>query len=333
MIKECSDRLEEKYLQYCEKAGPLYWVAATVARLITAKMSLIIYHPLTQPGKPNSLSQDIKDRLFMASIEIIEYSQVLESEASTKHWGWLFHTYVQWHAIAYILGELAIRPQSLIVDRAWRAMDGVFNDWGGAVSKTKTGMLWQPMRKLMAKARRKRQENMANNQNNQGLGMNSEYIRPPPRGPSSNNKIDIPPYLTSGITQARLAESQSPTSVQSNNGLMTNGYSQPPADCPPNTMPVDNEMQMQPQIVGMGPAFAPEQIQLQLQQQQQQQQQMQQTPWLMDDNALLDLNMQDLEGDVNWEGWDDLVRDFQMENDQQMPDFRGPTLGGMGSWW
>lgn len=334
LIRECSDRLEEKYLKYCEDAGPLYWVAATVARLITAKMSLIIYHPLTQPGKPNSLSQDIKDRLFMASIEIIEYSQILESEASTKHWGWLFHTYVQWHAIAYILGELAIRPQSLIVDRAWRAMDGVFNDWDGAVSKTKTGMLWQPMRKLMAKARRKRQENMANRQVNQGLGMNSEFIRPPPSGPSSDRKTDIPPYLTSGITQARLAESQSPPGITANQNLVANGYSQPPSDCPvANGMSTNSDTQMQPQIVGMGPSFAPEQIQLQLQQQQQQQQQMQQTPWLMDDNALLDLNMQDLEGDVNWEGWDDLVRDFQMENDQQMQDFRGPTLGGMGSWW
>jgi Fungal specific transcription factor domain len=91
LVRNCARHLEKTYLRYCEDAGPLYWVAATVARLIIAKMSLIIYHPLTQPGKPNSLSQDIKDRLFMASIEIIEYSRILESEASTKHWGWLFH--------------------------------------------------------------------------------------------------------------------------------------------------------------------------------------------------------------------------------------------------
>jgi hypothetical protein len=89
---------------------------------------------------------------------------------------------------------------------------------------------------------------------------------------------------------------------------------------------------MQPQVVGMG-MLSPDQIQLQLQQQQQQQQQgIQQTPWLMDNNALLDLDMNTLDGDVNWEGWDDLVKDFQMEVDNQ-PDRVGPTLGGMGSWW
>jgi hypothetical protein len=57
-------------------------------------MSLIIYHPLIQPGRPHCLSDDTKDRLLRASIEIIEYSRILETEASTKKWGWLFRTYV-----------------------------------------------------------------------------------------------------------------------------------------------------------------------------------------------------------------------------------------------
>jgi hypothetical protein len=82
----------------------------------------------------------------------------------------------------------------------------------------------------------------------------------------------------------------------------------------------------------MGPMLAPEQVQLQMQAQQQAQ--MQQTPWLMDESALLDLDMSDLQGDVNWEGWDDLVRDFQLQTDQEMGNGgRGPTLGGMGQWW
>lgn len=43
MVKDCAKHLEETYLQYCEDAGPLYWVAATVARLIMAKVR---FHPL-----------------------------------------------------------------------------------------------------------------------------------------------------------------------------------------------------------------------------------------------------------------------------------------------
>jgi hypothetical protein len=349
MIKECSDRLEEKYLQYCEDAGPLYWVAATVARLITAKMSLIIYHPLTQPGQ--FLSQDTKDRLFMASIEIMEYSRVLESEASTKKWGWLFHTYIQWHAIAYILGELSIRPHSMIVDRAWRAIDPVFNDWGSTLphSKTKTGMLWQPMRKLMAKARRKREENMQA-QIRQGhissdLGINSEYIRPPPSGPGS--KPIGPPSIprdrifrkttdvTNLITNQDKNQTQSSNQTQNGTSLCPLNSESPAGSFPqtfmtnPGDIPM-TEPQIPSQVIGMGPMLAPEQIQLQLQQQQ-----MQQAPWLMDNNAFADLDMAGLDGDPSWEGWDDLVRDFQMEVDNQggLGEIRGPTLGGMGTWW
>ena len=323
MVKASADHLEEKYLKYCEDAGPLYWVAATVARLITAKMSLIIYHPLSQSSDAKALTQTVKDRLFMASIEIIEYTRVLEHEASTKQWGWLFHTYIQWHAIAYILSELATRDHSLIVERAWRAVDSIFNDWGGAIKSTKTGMLWQPMRKLMAKARRKREENMRNQPPTFGLGMDIKDIRPPPRGPT---KLNTPGGCNGAIARDRLlaqvTDTTNPGLVMNTNETLLDGFQQ-----------LHNaDMYMEPQIVGMGPMLAPEQVQLQMQAQQAAQ--MQQTPWLMDESALLDLDMSDLQEDINWEGWDDLVRDFQLQTDQEMGNGgRGPTLGGMGQWW
>jgi hypothetical protein len=85
IVKDLRDRLEAKYLVYCQAASPLYWVAATVARLVVAKMGLIIYSPHLSEGLP----QSIKDQLFIASIEIMEYSQLLETESSTKKWSWV----------------------------------------------------------------------------------------------------------------------------------------------------------------------------------------------------------------------------------------------------
>jgi hypothetical protein len=38
-----------------------------------------------------------------------------------------------------------------------------------------------------------------------------------------------------------------------------------------------------------------------------QQNEEQQTPWLLDDSALLDLDMAAIDGDINWDGWNDLV--------------------------
>jgi hypothetical protein len=236
---------------------------------------------------------------------------------------------IQWHAIAYILGELCQRPNSAIVERAWRAVDVVFSTWDGAITHTKSGMLWQPMRKLLAKARRKREANMrtaaTNGNSTLDLGIDQKYMRP-----------EATAYSSIGCNRTIAQDRLLPHII---NTAMDRGPSNPGALAPSSEAPdantgmyVDDSSMMQPQVVGMG-MLAPNQIQLQLQQQQQQQQQgIQQTPWLMDNNALLDLDMNALDGDVNWEGWDDLVKDFQMEVDNQ-PDRVGPTLGGVGSWW
>jgi hypothetical protein len=285
---------------------PLYWVAATVARLITAKLSLILYSSLTSPGKPNTLSQDTRDRLFMASIEIIEYSRALDDESSTKQWGWLFQTYIQWHAIAYILEELCTRSNSTIVERAWRAIDSVSGDWGSAFTHTKSGMLWKPLKKLMSRARQHRsRQSRAAYDAESNIGIDESLITPAPSG-----------YPSAMPTRDRLMPHVTDTMARS-----------PGDPCLDANFPFQGQADatmMEPQIVGMG-MLAPEQVQQQFQQQATQQQ----TPWLMDDSALADLDMAD--GDVNWEGWDDLVKEFSME--AQPLDQRGPALGSMGTWW
>ncbi|KAG9237384.1 fungal-specific transcription factor domain-containing protein [Amylocarpus encephaloides] len=309
MVREAKDLLEEKYLQYCENAGPLYWVAATVARLITAKMSLILYHPLVQPGKTRTLSQDTRDRLFMSSIEILEYSRVLQEETSTKKWGWLFATYIQWHAIAYLLGELAIRDNSTIVERGWLAIDSVFNEWGASVINGKNGVLWRPLKRLLVLARRRRDEEARKPPRQLSLGLAPEIFRPLP-----NKYPSIMPYQSNpstSTTKSRLMPH------------LTDALSRepPPIQYQDNPMVVSQNAGMGVDIMGTNPAGMPRP-----------QQQMQPQCWLMEDPSLLDMDMNDVNGDVNWENWDDLVRDFQIQTETQGAQ-RGPVMGSMGTWW
>jgi hypothetical protein len=321
LIKESGIRMEKTYLQYCENAGPLYWVAATVARLITAKMSLILYHPLIQPDKANCLTSDTRDRLFMASIEILEYSKLLEAEAATRQWGWLFATYIQWHAIAYLLGELSIRGNSLIVERAWRAVDNCFGECGAAIFNGKNGTLWRPLRRLALQARKKRDENATAailSGTPLGLGISQANLRPIPSGyPSTLLK----PFVTPGTTMrepnsinAAIHESQSlpeipfyhlDTQMMPEMGLTLEEH-----------LP-QQQMHHQSNSNGVSDRNGPNT-----------------TPWIMGDTALLDLEMDGVEADVDWQGWDDLVRDFQFEQGAEiMETQRGPALGGMGNWW
>ncbi|KAL9031682.1 MAG: hypothetical protein Q9196_000315 [Gyalolechia fulgens] len=154
LIEELHQHIEKKYLRHCDMNIPVHWVAGTVLRLVLAKMWLIVHHPLQREDfDSKELSEETKDRLFRTSVDIIQWSNILESEPSTKKWGWLFRTYVQWHAVVFVLSQLCIRTRGPEVDRAWQVIDEVISGMDVRLSGHKKGMLWKPIRKLIARAR------------------------------------------------------------------------------------------------------------------------------------------------------------------------------------
>ncbi|KAF1831379.1 hypothetical protein BDW02DRAFT_505413 [Decorospora gaudefroyi] len=166
-IKDCHHAIEEKYLKDCDMTVPLCWVTATISRLIMSKMWLVVYHPHQRKDGGATLPQETKDKLFITSLENIEYSILLETEARTMKWGWLFRTYVQWHAIAFLLSELCIRTKGEAVERAWRALEATAGRWwfplgdAAPLPQRQQGCLWKPLRKLLAKAKAARERELA----------------------------------------------------------------------------------------------------------------------------------------------------------------------------
>jgi len=82
-------------------------------------------------------------------------------------WGWLFRTYVQWHAIAFLLSELCIRTKGEAVERAWRALEATAGRWWfplndeSSYRKGQQGCLWKPLKKILAKAKAARDRELA----------------------------------------------------------------------------------------------------------------------------------------------------------------------------
>lgn len=296
LIEKCHKYLEEKYLQYCDMTVPLYWVTATVARLIMSKMWLIVHHPFKREDGGANLPQETKDRLFVTCVEVLEFSRLLETEQSTIKWGWLFRTYVQWHAVAYILSELCARTKGETVDRAWRAIDSVFADWGGVIVASKRGMLWKPLRKLMAKARAARMRD---------LEKDARFPKDGTLGPVAAM------FTPAAVDSVRQPE---PDATMDAFGYVPNYSAKFPTSGGANET-----------FDGMQPMTTPPPSQ---------QGQVNGDPinqWVMDDAMLL----QDPLGDesLDWAGWDDMVRDFQIEVQQDQGMERGPVLGGMTGWW
>jgi hypothetical protein len=161
-ITACHNRLEERYLKHCDMSVPLFWVTATVARLMMSKMWLMVYHPFQRQDGGASLPDETKEKLFITSLENIEYSILLDTEARTMKWGWLFKTYIQWHALAFILTELCHRTTGDLVDRAWKAVEKSKDGrWGVRFTDdSRAHHLWRPMRKLYRKAQEARQRGL-----------------------------------------------------------------------------------------------------------------------------------------------------------------------------
>ena len=323
IIEELHQYLEKKYLIYCDLSVPLNWVAATVTRLIMAKMWLVIHHPLLREDRGAGLSQETLDRLFYTSVEVIEFSRLLETEKATRKWGWLFATYQQWHAMAYVLSQLTVRTKGPEVERAWPIIDAVFSEWHeGGDPTAKKGMLWKPLRKMMIRARAARAQELEHRQRfplDGSLGPTATAI------PHKNNgKMPPPPqqHPPETTTMPSLNASANPLDYTGllpfvNNPTQTlfpfdtNGL-QPMLAMEPNTN--FHHQHERGDIVDH---------------------------WLYDDPSY-PTGVQDpllgADGNMNWVGWDNMVKDFAMQGgdpSQMGVPINGevPGMGGMTDWW
>lgn len=300
MIEDLHQYLEKKYLGHCDMSIPLHWVSATVARLILAKMWLVVHHPFTRSDAGAGLPQETKDRLFRTSLEVIEFSRLLETEKTTLRWGWLFRTYVQWHALAFVISQLCVRTIGPEVDKAWTVIDGVFDDWGGIVTSNQRGMLWKPVRKLAAKAKAERSkalEKQARFPLDGSLGPTTSMfsIRPGPMS-TGDPLLDYSTFDMPGLVTNTL-----PTTTADSNGL--NGP-QPPF------VPTG-----QPRSTGtMNGTTNTDQ-------------------WNFDPNPFSQDRLIE-ESDMNWTGWDDMIKGYQLENETGQNRPPGPQQdGNLMSWW
>ena len=156
LLNEIFQMLDKRYLQYSVESGNIaYWVAVTVARLVMAKMTLFIYLPVLFSSPSEHFSDEIKDKLLVAAIEVAEYNHALNAEQACRHWRWVFQTYTHWHAVIYILIESSRRPWSPIVERAWVALH---SPWliPAQSNMDKNLRVWLPLRRLTAKSRKHR---------------------------------------------------------------------------------------------------------------------------------------------------------------------------------
>ncbi|KAL4881245.1 fungal-specific transcription factor domain-containing protein [Aspergillus karnatakaensis] len=160
VVQAVNKHVEEQYLKYIDMADPIQWISATVARLVLTKMWLVINHPMTRSDNNSKITQESRESLFITSIEVTEFARLIKEDQNTRRWSWMFDAHMQWHAIAMVLSELCVRPLSPLTNRAWLAVTTVYDDWL-LTAKQRKGMLWRPLAKLMRRAEALRKSQLA----------------------------------------------------------------------------------------------------------------------------------------------------------------------------
>ncbi|KAH9212819.1 fungal-specific transcription factor domain-containing protein [Leptodontidium sp. 2 PMI_412] len=160
-IQQFCQVLEEKYVKHCTDSTPMSWILSRLSKLVICKLESLLLLPLTrsESGNRDPVSKELYDKMFLASIEVVELRRDLESDI-TKKWQWYLRTIIQWHAVAYLLSELCVREPDDNVTRAWNLLDLVFQDYRDVQPYGAPALLMAPMKKLIARARRKRAQDL-----------------------------------------------------------------------------------------------------------------------------------------------------------------------------
>lgn len=126
-INELEQRLEEKFLRYCDPSIPIQFLATIIARAAVNSMRLMAHHP-RKYGNVEDLPQSERDYLWKVSLKLIESDNLAHSARGLKRFMWHTNEYFQWQAFIHLLNELRSRTLGDDVDLVWQQVQEVWDN-------------------------------------------------------------------------------------------------------------------------------------------------------------------------------------------------------------
>ncbi|KAL7904560.1 fungal-specific transcription factor [Trichoderma velutinum] len=128
-VDQFRERIEKQYLSYCHKGAPLDCITVKSSRLILANLKLAVCKPRANQNHGIPLRANYRK----ACEEVLQHAHVLRQYSKGRRWLWLFQTYVEWDALAYLLLDICITLSSPSsrepLTLPWEAIDETYNHW------------------------------------------------------------------------------------------------------------------------------------------------------------------------------------------------------------
>ena len=156
LVREYAHRVETTYVAGCGMSDQRARLLCVIGQYWIHKLRLILYNPLHNQEKLQQFHSSTQS--LATAVEFLKSNILIEDHPSAVDFSWLFRTYAPWHAIAVVLAEICDQPTGGLADVAWEMIESRFRDWKGRVAGNKEVLLWDPIKKLLKRARAARQQ-------------------------------------------------------------------------------------------------------------------------------------------------------------------------------
>lgn len=157
LVFECRRSIDERFVKYCNDDRPLQWFCKASAEMTCAGMLLRAIRPVQshQSIKPPVVNGSSVIKVCVRSFKVI---QEVYANPAVRQWTWFL--FVQWHALAVCLSQICSQTPQGLSRQDWDIIESIYCRYEESIADGKTGVLWQPIKKLMERARRIVQETM-----------------------------------------------------------------------------------------------------------------------------------------------------------------------------
>jgi hypothetical protein len=125
-VNMLGERIQDKFLKYCDLSIPIHALTDTVARSIIANKRLTARHPRTRGDRGTSMSREERDMLFDLSMQIIGFDSLTHSSNTMKLFLWHVSGQFQLDVFVFLLTELKSRPSGPSAKRAWMLVEDAY---------------------------------------------------------------------------------------------------------------------------------------------------------------------------------------------------------------
>lgn len=126
-IQQFEDKIESKYLRFCDPSQPLQFMALLTGRSTTNMILFMAHHP-RRWANLDQVPESEKQLVWDIVINLLEQYNMMQSTPQLRRFSWNVPYSIQWHVVIHMLDTLRANPLHPDAAKAWRLIDTLYEN-------------------------------------------------------------------------------------------------------------------------------------------------------------------------------------------------------------